>query len=159
MNIDLIKDRRLNELSGGELQRFWIVYCLGKDAHIYLLDESSANVDVEMRVTITKVIKRFAIHNKKVVFMVEHDMMMAVAMGSEKNTQAIIVDESNIIDDKIRKSIVHKPISFLDGINGFLKLLNITFHTQTRSKHQRPRINKFNSLKDREQKSKGMYYE
>lgn len=159
MNIDLIKDRRLNELSGGELQRFWIVYCLGKDAHIYLLDESSANVDVEMRVTITKVIKRFAIHNKKVVFMVEHDMMMAVAMGSEKNTQAIIVDECDTIDDKIRKSIVHKPISFLDGINGFLKLLNITFHTQTRSKHQRPRINKFNSLKDREQKSKGMYYE
>ncbi len=159
MNIDLIKDRRLNELSGGELQRFWIVYCLGKDSHIYLLDEPSANVDVEMRVTITKVIKRFAIHNKKVVFMVEHDMMMAVAMGSEKNTQAIIVDECNTIDDKIRKSIVHKPISFLDGINGFLKLLNITFHTQTRSKHQRPRINKFNSLKDREQKSKGMYYE
>ena len=86
--------------------------------------------------------------------------MMAVAMGSEKNTQAIIVDECKMDDKfKIRKNIAHKPIDFSSGINGFLKILNITFHTQTKSKHQRPRINKFNSLKDREQKSKGKYYD
>ena len=47
----------------------------------------------------------------------------------------------------------------MDGINDFLKLLNITFHTQTKAKHARPRINKFNSSKDKEQKIKGKYYD
>jgi ATP-binding cassette subfamily E protein 1 len=158
LNIDSIKERYLNELSGGEMQRFWIVYCLGKDAHVYLLDEPSACLDIEQRVVVTKIIKRFMMHNRKVAFIVEHDMMMAVSLGCEQNSQAIIVEQKEI-DDGIRHCIAKSPVSFTDGINEFLKSLGITFHTQSRSAHQRPRINKLDSVKDREQKSKGKYYE
>jgi ATP-binding cassette subfamily E protein 1 len=158
LDIDAIKDRKLNELSGGEIQKFWIVYALGKEAHIYLLDEPSACLDIEQRVIITKVIKRFLIHNKKVGFIVEHDMMMAVSFGCEPNTQAIIM-EDNFSDGDTRKFKANSPTKFSSGINKFLQMLNITFHTQTYSKHNRPRINKLNSQKDKEQKSKGNYYE
>lgn len=161
LDIDSIKDRKLNELSGGEMQRFWIVYALGKDAHIYLLDEPSACLDIEQRVIVTKVIKRFLIHYKKVGFIVEHDMMMAVSFGCETNTQTIIMENMNILEDdknNIRKFKANSPINFSEGINKFLKILNITFHTGTKSKHNRPRINKLNSLKDKEQKTKGNYY-
>lgn len=158
LEIDLIKDRKLNELSGGEMQRFWVVYSLGLDAQVYLIDECSANLDIEVRTTITKVIKKFAIHNKKMIFLVEHDMMMNVAMGSEQNTQTIIVDIVETING-IKKCQASNPMNFLTGINRFLEILNITFHTQTRSKHQRPRINKINSVKDREQKIAGKYYD
>ncbi len=200
LNISLIKDRRLDELSGGELQKFWIVYSLSQEAQIYLLDEPSANLDVEMRVIVTKVIKRFAIHNRKAVFLVEHDMMMAVAMGSELNTNTIIVEsgepkvplspssyftqpsdehtcftqisqESSTTEKgstetldsseltNIRINTVSKPMPFFEGINRFLQILGITFHTQSKSRHQRPRINKINSSKDKDQKSRGCYYE
>ena len=37
-------------------------------------------------------------------------------------------------------------------INDFLKNMNITFHTQTHGKHNRPKINKPNSSKDKKQK-------
>ena len=158
LDIDSIKDRKLNELSGGEMQRFWIVYTLGKEAHIYLLDEPSACLDIEQRVIITKVIKRFLIHNKKVGFIVEHDMMMAVSFGCEPNTQTIIM-EDNDSSGIIRKFKANSPTKFSQGINKFLQILNITFHTQTNSKHNRPRINKLNSQKDKEQKTKGVYYE
>lgn len=169
LEIGLIADRKLNELSGGELQRFWVVYSLGVEAQVYLLDECSANLDIEVRTTITKVIKRFAIHNKRMVFLVEHDMMMNVAMGSEQNTQTIIVDTidmtntTNTIDStehtNIKRCQASAPMDFTTGINRFLEILGITFHTQSRSRHQRPRINKLNSVKDREQKLSGKYYD
>lgn len=158
LEIESIKDRKLNELSGGEMQRFWIVYSLGLDAHIYLIDEPSACLDVEMRTIVTKVIKKFVVHNKKVLFLVEHDMMMNVAMGSEQNTQTVIVDvvENN---DGLKKCVASEPINFLTGINKFLKIMGVTFHTQSRSRHQRPRINKHGSVKDREQKLAEKYYD
>jgi ATP-binding cassette subfamily E protein 1 len=159
MEIDSIKDRHLNELSGGEMQRFWITYILGQDAQVYFLDEPSSCLDVEVRTNVTKTIKKFTMHNKKIIFVVEHDMTMAVGLGSEPNTQAIIVTEKNDSTVELKKTIVSCAVPFSTGINEFLKILNVTFRTQTTSKHNRPRINKIGSVKDREQKLNGIYYE
>ena len=49
----------LNELSGGELQRVAIALCLSKQAQLYLLDEPSAYLDVEQRLSVSKVIRSF----------------------------------------------------------------------------------------------------
>lgn len=169
LSIESISDRQLNELSGGEMQRFWITYCLGKDADIYLIDEPSSCLDIEQRAIISKVIKRFVLHNKKAAFVVEHDMMMAIMMAvsssGDINNQTIVIKENEPIivkeDEKtnvIRNAIVSNPMKFSEGVNEFLKILNITFHTQSYSKYNRPRINKFNSSNDREQKASGKYY-
>ena len=159
MMIESIADRKLNELSGGEMQRFWIVYCLGQDSHIYLLDEPSACLDIEQRVITTKVIKRFIVHNKKVAFVVEHDMMMAVSIGCEQNSRAIIMEENTYNVSEKRNATAQKSVMFGEGINKFLKMLDITFHTQTQSNTKRPRINKQGSSKDKEQKEKEKYYD
>jgi ATP-binding cassette subfamily E protein 1 len=102
-------------------------------------------------------------NNKKVGFIVEHDMMMAVSFGTEPTTKAIIFTDSMVNTGAgggvERKFKACEPKTFSQGINKFLSLMNITFHTKTKSKHSRPRINKFNSLKDKEQKAKGVYYE
>lgn len=162
MNIANIADRKLDELSGGELQRFFIVYCLGQNTHIYLIDEPSSMLDIEQRVITAKVLKRFAVHNKKILFVVEHDMMIAVSLGSELNSQVVFMDVShNSLENQNKKtSIANKPTKFSEGINHFLKNLNITFRTDTQlAKHKRPRINKLNSTKDKEQKSNNKYYD
>lgn len=158
MMIDEIGNRYLNELSGGEMQRFWIVLTLGRKAYIYLLDEPSACLDIEQRCVVTKVIKRFILHNRKIAFVVEHDMMMAVSLGHEINAKSIIVENRDNINN-VRINNVSSPTSFNEGINYFLKYLGITFHTQLKSVHQRPRINKINSVKDREQKENHKYYD
>ena len=44
----------------------------------------------------------------------------------------------------------------IEGMNNFLKLMNITFRRDSES--YRPRINKYNSVKDKEQKEKGLYF-
>lgn len=159
LDIESIKNIHLNELSMGNIQKVWIIYCLGQNADIYLLDEPSAHLDVEVRQTIIKVFKKFAIHNNKAMFIVEHDMMINISLGLEPNSQAVVVDIDSI-ENGIKKCTVKTPSqNFSEGVNDFLKILNVTFHTQKRSINNRPRINKFGSQKDREQKLAGNYYD
>ena len=50
----------------------------------------------------------------------------------------------------------HAPESLLTGMNKFLKQLDITFRRDPTN--WRPRINKFESVKDTEQKIAGQYF-
>jgi ATP-binding cassette subfamily E protein 1 len=54
------------------------------------------------------------------------------------------------------KSRARKPESLLTGCNSFLKNLDVTFRRDPNS--YRPRINKFGSQLDQEQKLKGNYF-
>ena len=152
MEINDIKNRKLNELSGGELQKILIILCLGTPASIYLLDEPSANLDIEKRLSVTKIIKRYIINNHKCAFIIEHDIMMAVAFAQEFTSKILLF---NKIESDVREYQTSQYMTFNDGINKFLKSLNITMRI---SGHNRPRINKINSQLDQEQKANDKYY-
>jgi len=49
-----------------------------------------------------------------------------------------------------------KPTPLIEGMNKFLKMMNITFRRDKDS--FRPRINKIGSVKDTEQKKSGNYF-
>lgn len=154
LNIEKLYDRNINELSGGELQKILLILCLGTEANMYLIDEPSANLDIEQRVIVTKIIKKFIMHNKKIAFIVEHDLMMAIGMSVEMNSRVIVSRQEN---DKTY--IMNPPTNPKIGINTFLKQMNITMRFESKfSKYNRPKINKLNSVQDREQKSSGNYY-
>lgn len=151
LDIPDIYDCKISKLSGGEMQRLGIALCLGTPADMYLLDEPSANLDIEYRVMATKVIKRFLIHNKKLGFIVEHDIMMSISMGLELMSKIVVFSREG------NHSHASKPTDFSVGINDFLESMDITFRSDM--KYKRPRINQANSQKDREQKSSGKYYQ
>lgn len=147
LNIDGILDQSVQTLSGGELQRVAIVLCLGQAADIYLIDEPSAYLDSEQRIIAAKVIKRFIFHAKKTAFIVEHDFIMATYLA----------DRVIVYDGKPSKhAYANAPQSLLSGMNKFLKSLEITFRRDPTN--FRPRINKADSLKDKEQKLSGNYF-
>ena len=58
-------------------------------------------------------------------------------------------------ENGIKSCSISHPLDFVSGINGFLKLMGITMRI---SEHNRPRINKFNSQLDKEQKRTENYY-
>jgi len=147
MLIDQIADHQVQTLSGGELQRVAVVLALGKPADIYLIDEPSAYLDVEQRVVTARVLKRFILHAKKTAFIVEHDFIMATYLADR-----VIVFEG----DPGVHCIATAPMSLLEGMNRFLEQLKITFRRDPTN--YRPRINKTDSVKDREQKSAGAYF-
>lgn len=155
LDIESLQTRKINELSGGELQRVLIVLCLGTPADIYLFDEPSANLDIEKRLKVTKIIKKFILNYGKTAYIIEHDIMMSVAFAQEYNSSILLVKQDEYGEGNKICSI-SQPLDFVSGINGFLKLMGITMRIS--GQNNRPRINKFNSQLDKEQKKKEKYY-
>ncbi|KAJ2018635.1 Fe-S cluster-binding ribosome biosynthesis protein [Coemansia sp. RSA 455] len=147
MQIDEILDNDVQNLSGGELQRVALVLALGKTADVYLLDEPSAYLDSEQRINASKVIKRFIMDTRKTAFVVEHDFIMATYLAD----RVIVMEGTPSV-----RARANAPQSLLSGMNKFLRSLNITFRRDPTN--YRPRINKLESAKDREQKSTGNYF-
>ncbi|CAD7696347.1 unnamed protein product, partial [Ostreobium quekettii] len=147
LQMDQLIDQEVQNLSGGELQRVALTLCLGQPGDLYLIDEPSAYLDSEQRILAAKVIKRFIMHSKKTAFIVEHDFIMATYLADR-----VIVYEGQPSVEATARS----PMSLLSGLNLFLKNLDITFRRD--STNFRPRINKFDSTKDREQKLAGTFY-
>ncbi|KAF5310845.1 hypothetical protein D9619_008007 [Psilocybe cf. subviscida] len=148
MSLENIMDQEVKTLSGGELQRVAIVLALGKpNVAVYLLDEPSSFLDSEQRIIASKVIKRFILHAKKTAFVIEHDFIMATYLADR-----VIVFEGQ----PALSATATPPQSLLSGMNRFLASLEITFRRDPTN--FRPRVNKLNSIKDREQKSAGNYF-
>lgn len=146
LKIDDFIDQEVQNLSGGELQRVAIVLALGMPADIYLIDEPSAYLDSEQRIVAAKVIKRFIMHTKKTAFIVEHDFIMATYLAD----RVIVFDGKPSVDAR-----ANTPESLVTGCNSFLRSLDVTFRRDPNS--YRPRINKYNSQMDQEQKLSGNY--
>jgi ATP-binding cassette subfamily E protein 1 len=136
----------VDQLSGGELQRVAIALCLSQEADIYILDEPSAHLDVEQRVKLARVLKRHAESTESGVLVIDHDIYV-IDMISER---LLVFDGNPGVE-----GTALGPYSMKDGMNHFLKELEVTFR---RDKSGRPRINKPGSYLDREQRSAGEYY-
>ena len=57
----------MEELSGGELQRFAIATAAGKEADVYMFDEPSSFLDVRQRLEAARLIRELSNDNKWVV--------------------------------------------------------------------------------------------
>lgn len=147
LQIEPIIDQMVQNLSGGELQRVALVLCMGLPADIYLIDEPSAYLDSEQRIIAAKVIKRFILHAKKTGFIVEHDFIMATYLAD----RVVVYDGVPSVE-----CTATSPQSLLTGMNAFLKSLDITFRRDPTN--YRPRINKLDSIKDKEQKQQGSFF-
>ncbi len=139
--------KKASELSGGELQRVMVAKCLGEEAGLYLLDEPSAYLDVEQRIAVSKLIReRMDIHGKTAL-VVDHDLLMI-----DYVSDMLMVFEGQAALHGEAKG----PFQMEDGMNYFLKSLNITLRRDKDS--NRPRINSPDSRLEREQKGQGRYY-
>ncbi len=145
--IKFLMEKKLNELSGGELQRVAIAACLSKDCEIYLLDEPSAYLDVEERLKFAKYIKKFAAEKEVSVLVVDHDILLIDYISDRL---MVFSGESG------KRGIASEPMNLRDGMNKFLREMDITFRRDPET--GRPRANKPDSVKDRGQRERGEYY-
>jgi len=148
LQITNLLDRKVQELSGGELQRVAIVLALGMPADVYLLDEPSAYLDCEQRIIVAQVIKRFILQSQKAAFVVEHDFIMLNYLGD----RIIVFEGTPGIKSKART-----PMPLATGVGLFLKSVNVTIRRDPTN--FRPRINKLGSVKDQMQKKLGIYFD
>jgi len=147
LKVQTILDRDVTELSGGELQKVAIAACLSRKAELYLLDEPSAYLDVEERLSMARIIRRVVENRNVTAFVVEHDV---VAQDFIADRLMIFTGEPGIY------GVANPPTNLRKGMNTFLKDMEITFRRDPVTK--RPRVNKEGSKLDRHQKKIGEYY-
>ena len=147
LNLEMLFDKKISELSGGQLQRVAIAECLAKDADVYLLDEPSAYLDVEQRLKISKVIKEMMRVRRASAIVVDHDLLFIDYLSDEL-----------IVFDGIpaEKGSLTGPLEMQEGMNIFLEDLNMTFRRD--EENHRPRANKQDSQMDKKQKGEGKLY-
>lgn len=140
-------DKKVENLSGGELQRVSIAHSLVQEADIYLIDEPSAYLDSEQRMITSRTIRRVIEKTGKSAMVVDHDVYF-VDMISD----AMIVFDGSPGE----KGRAQGPFSLHEGMNKFLKNVDITFRRDEET--HRPRVNKPGSYMDRNQRNDGEYY-
>jgi len=146
-NLKYLLDKQIDTLSGGELQRVATANCLVQEADIYLIDEPSAYLDSEQRMITSKTVRRVIEKEGKSAMVVDHDVYL-IDMISD----ALIVFEG----DPGITGIGRGPFSLHEGMNRFLKDVDITFRRDEET--HRPRVNKPDSFMDRKQRKEGEYY-
>ncbi len=147
LQLDGLMEKSVKGLSGGELQRLAIALCLGRDADIYLLDEPSAYLDSNQRITAAKTIRRVMEKKGRSALVVDHDVYFL-----DLTSDSIMVFEG----EPGTRGHATGPFTMRQGMNRFLKDVDVTFRRDNET--HRPRINKPQSRLDREQRAAGEYY-
>ena len=147
LGLKKLYDKSVKGLSGGELQKVAVSLSLIRDADIYALDEPSAFLDIEDRISLAKFIQRLIKSKGKSSLIIDHDIQLID-----------LVSDSLIIFNGIPgiEGVGSSPITKEIGMNEFLKSLNISFRRDETT--GRPRVNKEDSRLDRSQKKEGNYY-
>ena len=147
LNISMLMDKELTQLSGGELQRVALTLALSQKADVYLFDEPSAFLDIEQRFEFASLLRRVISENEKCAFVVDHDIVFIDAIAN----RLIVFDGKSSA-----RGHASAPLNKRSGMNGFLKVAGITMRRDKDS--ARPRINKPGSQLDTEQKAAGEYF-
>jgi iron complex transport system ATP-binding protein len=98
------KDRMINELSGGQLQRVFLARTLVQDPDIILLDEPTNHLDLKHQVELLGYLKNWAAENNKIVIGVLHDLNLVHNFG---DTAALL--------DRGRLTALGRPEAVFDG--------------------------------------------
>lgn len=74
VGLEYLRNRRIGEISGGELRRVFIARCLVKDPLLLILDEPATSVDVESSMKFYNTIKKINEENKITIIWSSHDL-------------------------------------------------------------------------------------
>lgn len=146
-DLEPLFERDLAELSGGELQRTSIALALARTADVYLLDEPSAYLDVNHRMSFASTLRQFVNRNETQCLVIDHDLLLLNYLSD----RAMVFEGHPGI-----RGVGRSPQPVGQGLNRFLKTVDVTFRQDSTT--GRPRANKPGSQKDREQKQAGNYF-
>ena len=125
LNIKELRDRNIETLSGGELQKALLARALAQEAKILLLDEPTSALDLNNAVEFMKILKNISMKKEISVIIIIHDLNLASLFCDtliilkdgrfiEKGSPKEVINEENIksvynLDCKVCYNENNKP--------------------------------------------------
>ena len=78
-----LRNKSINELSGGEKQRALIARAFAQDSDIILMDEPLKGLDIKLKLNLIRIFSRMWQTDKRTVVFVTHDVDEALLLGSD----------------------------------------------------------------------------
>ncbi len=118
LKIEHLKDRYINELSGGELQKVIIARAIAQESSILILDEPTANLDPLHQIQIMNLLKDLLVEKNLTIITTLHDINLALSYCDK----IVLINKSKVIQGPT-KSIING-----DNIKSYFNL-NSSFTT------------------------------
>jgi iron complex transport system ATP-binding protein len=112
LGIEEIAMKKLNQLSGGELQKVVIARAFAQQAKIFLLDEPVNNLDLKSQYELMKLLKRLTFEKEITVVIVLHDINIALRFADE----FVFMKEGKIIAKGGKEIVTPELIEEVYGI-------------------------------------------
>jgi len=109
-----IKDRMIDELSGGTLQRVFLARTLAQTPDLILLDEPANHLDLKHQIELLEFLKVWVKENGKILIGVFHDLNLARLFGDS----AVILNNGSIAAaGRINEVLKSEILNAVYGIN------------------------------------------
>ena len=104
LNIRELKDRNIETLSGGELQKALLARALAQESKILLLDEPTSALDLNNAVEFMKILKNISIKKNISVIIIIHDLNLASLFCDS----LIILKDGRFIEKGSPKEVINE---------------------------------------------------
>ena len=102
LNLSEIRERRITELSGGQLQRVFLARAFIQEPQIILLDEPTNHLDIRYQLELIEHIKEWVKKENRCVIGVFHDINLSMAFSDK----TILIDNGKIIFSGNSKELI-----------------------------------------------------
>ncbi|RZN65063.1 MAG: ABC transporter ATP-binding protein [Candidatus Methanoliparum thermophilum] len=124
-----LAERRIDELSGGELQKVVIARALAQEPKVLLMDEPTSHLDIKNQIEIMELMKRLTKEDRMIVIAVIHDLSMAyiycdeVMLLKDGNIFSFGVPDEVLTSENIREAFCVQASVKKDPLTNSLSLV------------------------------------
>ena len=92
VNLYDVKDKQINTLSGGQLQRVYLARTFAQDPNIILLDEPTNHLDLKHQLELVEYLKDWTSKKNRAVVGVFHDINLAMTLADK----IVLLDQGRV---------------------------------------------------------------
>lgn len=112
MDIDHLREKNIQQISGGELRKVEIATVLAQDSDIVMLDEPLNHLDLAFRIKLMTHLKQLS--RKKIIIMVTHDIQYVQQYCSNV---IMILDNKNTLTGQVKTLLTAENLTKMLGVS------------------------------------------
>ncbi len=113
VGVNAFLDKRLGELSGGQMQRLLIARALMKEPRLLMLDEATSGVDMAAEMTFFELIEHINDVHNVTVMLISHEVQMVYKFA----TQILCLNKDLVCNGRPKEAITQEVLEKLYGKN------------------------------------------